>query len=66
MMMERHRTKVKVIIESDVWTPMEVIDWLFENVPEDFELADYEAQDWVGRECSETRTPTPTVRNDNG
>ena len=56
MMMEKHRTKVRIIIESDDSSPMEVIDWIFNNVPEDFEINDYEALDWTGRICSESET----------
>lgn len=62
------RTKVKIVFESDVYTPMTVIDFIFRElsvrkneaatplplrIDPLIEITDYEALDWVGRESNQ-------------
>lgn len=63
------RTKVKIVFESDVYTPMHIIDFIFRElaikknqavtpiplrIDPFIEVTDYETLDWVGRESTPT------------
>lgn len=65
------RTKVQIILESDTYTAMEILDNVFEKLSlkknDGFlpfplrydpliEITDYVALDWRGRTCSDTPT----------
>ena len=65
------RTKVKIVLESDTYTPMQVLDNVFEKLSLKkndastpmplrydplIEITDYKALDWRGRTCSDTPT----------
>ena len=65
------RTKVKIVFESDCYTPMHIIDFIFRElaikknqagtpiplrIDPLIEVTDYKALDWVGRDSTETTT----------
>jgi len=67
------RTKVRIILESDYLTPMQIIDSVFEKLALKkgdwvlplplrydplIEITEYSAQDWKGRSSSESETKT--------
>lgn len=43
------KNKVKIILVSGTWTPMEIIDWLTTHIPNKVKMPVYKALDWEGR-----------------